>query len=133
MNNCSVESTLKSYLRKKKIIGENDKIIVDSQKLFSALDVLNNFAKNEFGITDNVLEVKYITQNRVQYPALNINSKVVFEIDTKRGLYDSEASNKFRSTPPSGDNFVEILNYKKFCPDLNTISTPNPSATIIPI
>lgn len=114
MSNCSVESTLRSYLREEKIIGENDEVLVDSQKLFSALDVLNNFAKNEFGIIDNVLEVKYITQNRVQYPALNINSKVVFEIDTKRGLYDSEASNKFRSTPPSGDNFVEILNYKKF-------------------
>ena len=114
MNNCSVESTLKSYLRKEKIIGENDKILVDSQKLFSALDVLNNFAKNEFGVVNNVLGVKYITENRVQYPVLDINSEIVFEIDSKKGIYDSEASNKFRNTPPSGDNFVEILNYKKF-------------------
>ena len=114
MNNCSVESTLKSYLKKEKIIGENDKILVDSQKLFSALDVLNNFAKNEFGVVNNVLGVKYITENRVQYPVLDINSEIVFEIDSKKGIYDSEASNKFRNTPPSGDNFVEILNYKKF-------------------
>ena len=40
--------------------------------------------------------------------------KELFEIDSKKGLYDSEASNKFRKTPPSGDNFVEIINYKKF-------------------
>lgn len=121
MSNCSVESTLKSYLKQEKIIGENNKILVESKALFNALDLLNNYAKEEFGVVDNILGIKTITDNRVQYTALDIDPKVVFEIDTKRGIYDSEASNKFRSIPPSGDNYVEILNYKKFqIEDLDT-------------
>ena len=111
---CPVKDTLTSYLIKEKIIGKNNKVLVGSEELFDSLEVLNNYAKNEFGIEENILKLKNITEDGLQYTSIEVDDKIAFEIDSKKGLYDSEASNKFRKTPPSGDNFVEILNYKKF-------------------
>ena len=111
---CPVKDTLTSYLIKEKIIGKNNKVLVGSEELFNSLEVLNNYAKNEFGIEGNILKLKSITEDGLQYTSIEVDDKIAFEIDSKKGLYDSEASNKFRKTPPSGDNFVEIINYKKF-------------------
>ena len=111
---CPVKDTLTSYLIKEKIIGKNNKVLVSSEELFDSLEVLNNYAKNEFGIEENILKLKNITEDGLQYTSIEVDDKIAFEIDSKKGLYDSEASNKFRKTPPSGDNFVEIINYKKF-------------------
>ena len=111
---CPVKDTLTSYLIKEKIIGKNNKVLVGSKELFDSLEVLNNYAKNEFGIEGNILKLKSITEDGLQYTSIEVDDKIAFEIDSKKGLYDSEASNKFRKTPPSGDNFVEIINYKKF-------------------
>ena len=111
---CPVKDTLTSYLIKEKIIGKNNKVLVGSEELFDSLEVLNNYAKNEFGIEGNILKLKNITEDGLQYTSIEVDDKIAFEIDSKKGLYDSEASNKFRKTPPSGDNFVEIINYKKF-------------------
>ena len=111
---CPVKDTLTSYLIKEKIIGKNNKVLVGSEELFDSLEVLNNYAKNEFGIEENILKLKNITEDGLQYTSIEVDDKIAFEIDSKKGLYDSEASNKFRKTPPSGDNFVEIINYKKF-------------------
>ena len=111
---CPVKDTLTSYLIKEKIIGKNNKVLISSEELFDSLEVLNNYAKNEFGIEGNILKLKSITEDGLQYTSIEVDDKIAFEIDSKKGLYDSEASNKFRKTPPSGDNFVEIINYKKF-------------------
>ena len=111
---CPVKDTLTSYLIKEKIIGKNNKVLVGSEELFDSLEVLNNYAKNEFGIEGNILKLKNITEDGLQYTSIEVDDKIAFEIDSKKGLYDFEASNKFRKTPPSGDNFVEIINYKKF-------------------
>ena len=106
---CPVKDTLTSYLIKEKIIGKNNKVLVGSEELFDSLEVLNNYAKNEFGVEENILKLKNITEDGLQYTSIEVDDKIAFEIDSKKGLYDSEASNKFRKTPPSGDNFVEII------------------------
>lgn len=59
-------------------------------------------------------KVKNITEDGLQYTSIEVDDKIAFEIDSKKGLYDSEASNKFRKTPPSGDNLVEIITIRSF-------------------
>ena len=118
---CPVKDTLTSYLIKEKIIGKNNKVLVGSEELFDSLEVLNNYAKNEFGIEGNILKLKSITEDGLQYTSIEVDDKIAFEIDSKKGLYDSEASNKFRKTPPSGDNFVEIINYEKRYLSVNSL------------
>ena len=55
---CPVKDTLTSYLIKEKIIGKNNKVLVGSEELFDSLEVLNNYAKNEFGIEGNILKLQ---------------------------------------------------------------------------
>ena len=84
---CPVKNTLTSYLKKEKIIDENNKVLIGSEELFDSLEVLNNYAKNEFGVEGNILKLKNITENRLEYKQCNAFS--IYDSDTKYWILDS--------------------------------------------
>lgn len=117
---CPTNLVLSKYLVKEKITDENGFALVNSEVMFKVMDTLNNYAKNTFGVSENVLIRDTATKEGLNHPVIKVDPRVAQEIDDIKGSSDTEFNSRdeFNSqdefnSPPVGDNYVELLNYKQ--------------------
>ena len=123
---CSVRETITRELRNNNFIDDKNNIIGGAGNVFPYIDSVNQFAKDNFGVTEDVLQTKSMTNVAGARVKIRFNNNVVEQIDTNR---ESETFNS-RLTPeeimaipqdlfgneevdiPLGDNYGEFVKYK---------------------
>ena len=109
---CPVKQTITSYLQKEGKIDVNQNFKVDTGEIQGILQSLNSFSNSQYNIPGELLGTKVVKNAAGVFTKLIFNDEIAYKIDSIKSA-ESEARNSFGATAPLGDNFVEIINYKK--------------------
>ena len=96
---CSVRETITRELRNNNFIDSKNNIIGNTSQVFPYIDSVNQFAKDNFGVTEDVLQTKSITNVAGARVKVRFNNSVVEQIDTNResetfdSRYNSDSNN----------------------------------------
>lgn len=107
---CSVRETITRELKNNNFIDDKNNIIGSTQDVFPYIDSINQFAKDNFGVTDDVLITKSMSNVAGARVKIRFNTNIVEQIDTNR------ENNDFNSRQGVEEVFQEN-------PELSSIGT----------
>ena len=131
---CSVRETITRELRNNNFIDSKNNIIGDTSQVFPYIDSVNQFAKDNFGVTEDVLVTKSITNTAGARVKVRFNTNVVEQIDTNRenNILNSRYldNNKFKIENEDilkldQDYFNRMSEHRNLINKIDTIQNPN--------
>ena len=109
---CPVKQTITSYLQKEGKIDVNQNFKVGTEEIQGILQSLNEFSNSTYNVPGELVTTRIVKNAAGVFTKITFNDNIAYKIDSIRNG-ESEAKNAFGKTEPLGDNFVEIVNYKK--------------------